>query len=289
MGTTSLTTAEQQKYLQDLRSEVGGARLPQYPKISMVNAKSEVRGMVKGEYYTSESVKNDKGEYETMTKSIGTNPEIVLLRRRYSYSLYSKSQDKLLAWTCELDNFDQQVCLVNNASGSPTLEFSGSYQDFKAYKDSKYRDIEGRNLLKFRNVFYVLFGGRIYRLFVSNASITGIPAGEKHGDYKNAQEGSFLLFEKQLQAAQVHYSERIIRLGSQIKEGDSYYLMTFADAGDNPNIAQAIEARQQLDADLRQRFAQDFGSLLAGQIQKDAVIEAEPVYASETKIEDLPF
>ena len=29
--------------------------------------------------------------------------------------------------------------------------------------------------------------------------------------------------------------------------------------------------------------------LLAGQIQKDAVIEAEPVYASETKIEDLPF
>jgi hypothetical protein len=286
MSTTALTTVEQQKYLQDLRSEVGGTRLPQYPKIAMVNDKSEVKGMVKGEYYTSEQMKNDAGEYETITKSIGTNPEIVLLRRRYSYSFYSKKQDKLLAWTCELDDFKQNVCLLNNSTGTPTLEFSGSFREFKTYADQKYRDQEGKNLLKFRNVFYVLFQGKVYRLFVSNASITGIPSGEDHGDYKNPQEGSFLLFEKLLQASQMHYSERVLRLGSQLKEGDSYYLMTFADAGENLNIVEAINLRQQLDVDLRQRFKQDFGSFISQQAaQQDTdVVEAEIVTPA-----DLPF
>jgi len=285
-ASTALTTAEQQKYLQDLRSEVGSARLPQYAKIAMVNDKSEVKGMVKGEFYTSEQVKNDAGEYETVTKSIGMSPDIVLLRRRYSYSFYSKKQDKLLAWTCELDDFKQNVCLVSNASGTATLEFSGSFQEFKMFRDQKYTDQEGKNLLKFRNVFYVLFQGRVYRLFVSNASITGIPMGEKHGDYKNPQEGSFLLFEKMLQAAGMHYSERILRLGSAIKEGDSYYLMTFADAGENLNIVEAIELRKELDADLRRRFAQDFGPLLSKQAaQQDSdIIEAEVVSTA-----DLPF
>jgi hypothetical protein len=294
MSVTALTTADQQKYLQELRSEVGGSRSPQYPKIAMVNDKTEVKGMQKGEYYTSEQVKDDSGEYKTVTKSIGMSPEIVLLRRRYSYSLYSKSQEKLLAWTCELDDFKQEVCLVNNSTGTPTVEFSGSFKAFKEYAYQKYRDpVEGKNLLKFRNVFYVMYQGKVYRLFVSNASITGIPAGEKHGDYKNPQAESFLLFEKLIQAAEMHYTERVIRLGSKLKEGDSYYLMTFADAGENVQIGESIELRKQLDQDLKRRFVQDFGSLLEAQKKPVEFVEAEvlpsDIPTQEINPADLPF
>lgn len=296
---TALTTEQQQQYLQELRSEVGGTRLPQYPKIAMVNDKTDVGSLknamrdsngqlLKGQFYTSDQIK-DGDEYKTVNVSIGMNPEVVLLRRRYSYSFYSKTQKKLLAWTCELDDFKQQVALVNNSSGSPQLEFSGSFQDFKAYREKNYQDKEGKNVLKFRNVFYLMFNGLIHRMFVSNASITGIPPGEDHGDYKNAQAGSFLLFEKIVAAAGMHFSERVLRLGSQQKQGDSYYLMTFADAGENLKIVEAIDLRQQLDIDLKKRFAQDFGRLLAGKVESNPdVIDAEPV-ASEIDPADLPF
>lgn len=251
---TALTVSEENDLLKIAIAEVGGKSLPIIPQIGMVNNMSDVEGMSIGEYYIRRSVEED-GERKTVYQSIGFKPELIILLRRYTYSRFSKSQDKLIAWTNELEGFsdDDMVHLINNKGEKPQLETSLPYPQFKSYINRTYRDDEGKMTLKFKNVLYVKYENEIYRMFLSNASVTGIPAGEDHGDYKNPQKGSFTAWERTLKAPEPQaYFFRTVKMGQSEVQGKDYRLMTFEDLGMNDDATrkQLLHDWHQLKRDL---------------------------------------
>lgn len=272
----------------------------------------EIEGMQDGEFYvTSYRRDEDSGDYQKKFTNIGRDPEVILIKRLYSYSCYNKKDKKVVAWTNEFEGFtaNDEVFLIRKPNGTPHLETRLPYPEFKQYRVKKYYDdLEGKNKLSFRNVFYALYKGRLCRMFVSNASITGVPEGEDHGDYKNPQPGSFVQFERGLRDDQGyvrHYSERKIRLGSIHNAKKDYYLMSFTDVGATPEaeLIQALETKEKLDTDLNLRFMQDFGPFIAGHptsAQVSAPVDVEETdddvpeipqieYSSDVRPEDIPF
>ncbi len=294
---TALTNAETQRALQHARSQVAGPRLPQIATIRMKNDKSDVKEFEKGEYFIERSQKNEEsGETEKVRKSIGMNPEVSIIRRLYSYSFYSEAEERLMAWTNEFEGFtfNDIVYLINNEKTPTRLEFHAPYQEFKAYAQEHYKDRSGKNLLKFKNVFYVWYEGELFRMFISNASITGIPAEEKHGDYKNPQPGCFLNFEKTLldeQGLQRAYFEAKCRFGSKQKDGDSFYIMTFENAGPPENIAGLVAVWQQFERDNKLRFVAEFGPFISQSPTTQPIVPGVPEiqYKSDVSVEDLPW
>jgi len=290
MSETALTTQAEQSLLKLARSKTGTARIPLPPSIKMVNHKGEIKGMEYGEYYIETQEKEDNNEYQKVQKSIGMNPEVILLLRLYTYTMYSETENKPLYWTNEFADFKAMVYLINNTIEQQYLQFSGSYPDFKKYKVEKFTDKKGKSELKFRNVFYVSYEKKIYRIFVSNASITGIPSGEKHGDYKDPQASSFLKFEESLETMDDGFRQAFLevncKLGSIKVQDEDYYLMTFENIGKNENLKADLQLFDEADKYVVLRTQAEFASL-----NTDPIVKSDDPSLPQPSIsaEDLPF
>lgn len=292
--TTALAPADQNRLLSQARGEVSRPRLPQFPTIKMRNAKSTMKDIKKGEFALVKNIEGEGGKSEDVTP-LGPTPKIVILKRRFSYSYYDEDTQELVAWTNEIDRFaeGQIVKLAHKRGGKKTVR-SFTWPEFKAWKEQA---DEGKKLT-FRNVLYVCVGEpkieNLARLFVSNASVTGVTDGEKTGDYKHPLPGSFLDFEKPISWSQSAYFECVCELGSTWLEQNEYYLMTFKNAGPNESMDATLPIYGMLNTELAIRFAQDFGGDTTAR-PVGAPIEAEAIevptidYVPETKVEDLPF
>lgn len=290
---TDLTTQEENNLMRQAIAEVGGRQFINIPQIGMVNNMSDIEGMSVGEFYTRKTVEED-GEKKVKTESIGFSPEVTIFVRKYTYSRFSKSQNKLLAWTNEFDSFfdDDIVHLINNKGEKPVLEFSAGYPSFKQYITKNYKDDEGKSTLKFKNVLYVKYGEEFYRFFLSNASVTGIQDGADHGDYKNPQKGSFMAFEKVLKAPAQAYFFRKVKLGSMKVAGKDYFLITFSDAGTHePDvIKQSLKDWHKLKNDLEMLQSSQFKKFLQPSVESLPELDSEqPPESYDPAPSDLPF
>lgn len=285
---TALTTQEHDHLLSLARAQVGRPRLPDYPTLKMRNAKSSLKDVEKGAYCIVRKVEKD-GTMAEDIQAIDGNPELIILKRRYSYSYYDEEMDSLVAWTNELDGFtpDQTVKLARKGPNGKEIQ-TFNWPKFKEWKKS---DPLGQKL-GFKNILYVCLGlpkvENLARLFVSNASVTGVKDGEKTGDYKNPLPGSFIDFEKPLSWSGSSYLERVCQLGSKWLDQNEYYLMTFTDIGENKNIADTLPLFKLLMADLQMRYLQDFGA--DAHCENDTEdLEPFVIHQPGVRVEELPF
>jgi hypothetical protein len=253
----ALVPSQRQELLRMMRDEVPAPRLPDYPTIKMRNAKSSLKEIEKGEFCLLKKV--DGKEEKEITK-LGTNPRVIILKRRYSYSYYDEDTDTLVAWTNELDGFNpsQVVKLARKGPNGKTVQ-TFTWPEFKAWKE---QDPLGK-LLTFRNILYVIVGEpkieNLARLFVSNASVTGVRDGDKTGSYSDPLPDSFIAFEKPISFGNSAYSEYICELGSKWLEQNEYYLTTFKVVGPNDLLDETAAVYALLRKDLAVRYSQDFG------------------------------
>jgi hypothetical protein len=270
------------------------------PTLKLKNVGGDaIEGVKDGEYFVTFQEEDDDGNKKKRVISVGANPAITIIKRLYTYSWYREAKGetpaRLMAWTNELEAFTdikpngerQEVVLVDNSqiSGSgvdePKIVYDGNYKGFKEYKDQNYRDRDGDNLLKFRNVLYVYLpvdgtDKCVFRFYVSNASVTGVKDGAKSGDYKNPEDGSLLKFIESVQASEhgILYGTKA-KLGSRYKSGGiPYYLATFENAGPVANVDQMTDLYIQLETYLIAKFENDFGNLEEG---KQGIIQAEAI------------
>ncbi len=219
----------EQSPLEQARQERATSRF-KVPIMKLRNLKSEVEIPV-GDYFTFE----EDEDGERIPVSLGPNPAVKIIAHYYCYSEYSPSENKIVLCTNELKNFDsaQRVILYEYGDNQNTILFEGNYPEFKGFKTSDRQYSQ----LKFRHVMYVLHNDKVYKLIVSNASYAGVPEGEKSGDYRKPQEGSFLHFEKCLvgdAGEPLALFEHDVELGSLEhldNETPDYLLMTFKDKG----------------------------------------------------------
>lgn len=273
---TSITTTDRTNILAMAKSLRDGERPQQFPTLKMRNSKNPTSSVKKGEFYTSKIVDGK----EDITP-LGANPHVVILHRRYSYSYFNKETEKLEAFTNEIDGFhpNQKVDLTIIApGGSKTLQ-SFMWPEFKQWKA---QDEELGKKLTFKNIMYCVLGDpkpeNVCRLFVSNASVTGVKDGEKTGDYKNPLLGSFTEFSKMFTYSGTEYCMSVCELGSQWLETNEYYLVTFKALMDNPETDECIAL---------------LGGLLKSFTpQKNVVIEPSEVHFGVPELvdsKDLPF
>jgi len=218
----------------------------------------------------------------------------VILHRCYTYSWYQEGEG-LKAWTSDVQGFnaDDRVILFAKEDGKVHVEFDGYYPDFKKLKDTKYSiEVNGKpkSFLKWQNLLYVLYEGQVYRMFVSTASAAGVADGEKGGDLRNPQQGSLLAFIETTRGDQVAKAlcEWKCMLGSRFKDDveQPYYIRTFENMGENTDIA---EAEAQFEKLITNMGSQQKRAVEKIAIDTEAPIDVQGTYASETKVEDLPW
>lgn len=267
---TALQPAELNKIVAKARSEVGTERLPPISTMKLVNKGSKVEDLdgkkIPEQHFYLSYIDDSEGT-KKINIAIGKHPEVVIIKRRYSYSMYSKTEDRLIAWTNEIDEFTQQqeVRLINNLGNQPYTEFAGNYFDFKEYKNQNYVSRDGRQEMKFRNILYVLFPNeftekKIFRLFIGNSSVTGVPDGEIQGDYKNPEPKSLLDFATQVRASEpnVFFGTKC-RLGSKYHEGEiDYYITLFEPVGPVENFQEMAQLWFELSNQLEEREKIEF-------------------------------
>lgn len=280
------------------RREIGRQRLPSIPGFKLSN-KGSKDDVPEQHFYLSASKKNDQGEFEDQIIDVGTEPVITILHRRYSYSWYRKENKakglpgRLMAWTNEIEGFgpDQRVMLVNNREEGvdPFIEYDGDFQGFKAHQNSHYQGPDGRTLLKFRNVLYVWYyhperERHLYRMFIGNSSVTGVPRGAEQGDYKNPEPRSLLKFIETLRTSEpggVLFGSKC-KLGSHLQTGGiEYYITEFENAGPTPEneLRDMASVYARLIVALSQRFESEFLSLPT----------SKPAPKSQEKVVDVDF
>lgn len=261
---------DEQKLLAQAKQELGGNSRPFIPqlKLSTYGSKTEIP---KGHFYLVVQEEVD-GEKERKEIDIGENPDIIIMKRMYAYSRYSKAKDRLLNWTNEIEGFSEEdiVYLVNAAKGRPYLEFRGSYPEFRDYKQANYYDAdEGRSKLSFTNVLYVYVehpdtDKRIFRFFVRNSSVTGIPEGEQQGNYDKPEPDSLQAFIEGMQKSDPGvFFGTICKLGSKDRGGGDipFKIVTFENAGPVADLSYMLKLWHALNKALRIRFKDDFESL----------------------------
>lgn len=167
-------TPEQQRKLEADRSR-GNGQFPQIPAIRLSN--KDMTQAPEGNYF----IETKKGKDEPADiRDIGKNPELVILYKTVTYSYFDEQNQELVAWTSDIHGYgDNPVTLFLKVNGKVTIDFEGTFNQFKAYR-SKFdilhpvtKEKTGSNLT-FKNVLYVLFEGKPYKMFVSNASAVGI-------------------------------------------------------------------------------------------------------------------
>jgi hypothetical protein len=266
-GNTALQslTPEQQEALQNARSLNKRPSAPSIPQIKVASPSSEIEGVAPGNFYTE--VYDPETEKNILT-DIGVNPAVVILHRAYMYSYYDKDSNKLLAWTSDIQGFSKfdKVYLYSIDGEKAGVEWDGGYQDFKKYIKENYtmenkRTGKVENLLKFRNVLYVLHGGMVFRMFASNASVTGIAKDSTMPDYKKPQINSLIHFcdLAGVESGDTALFESVCELGTELRKNGEvrFYLITFRFAGPNPKLANAVDCWNALLASLKLMQEQD--------------------------------
>jgi hypothetical protein len=195
------------------------------PTIKLKNSMSKVKGVKKGHFFTTEEI-----DGEVKHTDLGETVEVVILNRYYTYSNYDKDTEKLVAWTNEIIDFDSNVCVYVPQEGSaPTTEIM-HFTDFKTLKKN---DKWGR--MTFKNVLYVLLNEKVYRMFISNASNTGVVDGDKYGDFDNPLPDSLMKFCDKVGAQAGCFTDKICILGANWLEDNNYYTISF-NVGDTPKV-----------------------------------------------------
>lgn len=283
---TSLTLSQDELAIMQNDQQKMGNRFPTIPQIRLSN--TDMKQAPEGEYFIQRGYGED-AEIET----IGSYPEIVILYRTYTYS-YSTKEDGLIAWTSDIHGFGalDNVTLYKKTNGKVDIEFDGSYTDFKILKDKKYSVVDpmtgkSKSVLKFKTVLYVSYLGQCYKMFVSNASSSGVDHEGKLA-FENPKEKSLQVFFNSLwKDKKISYQYKV-QLGSElIKSSKPYYIMTFSVLGE-----QAIE-----DLKTSIRMSQDAQKaiLIIDNARKDynkkESTDPIKVIAHESEIDpaDLPF
>jgi hypothetical protein len=219
----------------------------------------------------------------------------VILHRCYTYSYY-KEGEGLMAWTSDIQDLSEYgyVTLFSKKNGNASIEFQGRYKpDFKQYitthytvQDPKYGGL--KSLMKFQTLLYVLFEGKVHRMFVSNASAAGIPQGEKAPSFKDPQPGSLISFIETTRGTEMEGAlcEFDCRLGAVFRDEmeQPFYIRTFENAGPNPKLSEALGELRKLNAaierDQRARVESAAIHDLAEETN-NGVIDALEVFADE--------
>lgn len=227
------------------RQKMGGS-MPSIPQIRLSN--KDMTQAPEGEYFT-ELYKGKDEEPEIRLR--GPNPEVTILYKTNTYSYYTKEAG-LVAWTSDIHGFTamDDVTLFVKRDGKVSVDFHGPYPSFKLHKE-KYvsRDeITGttKNLLKFKTVLYVLFEGKPYKVFVSNASNAGVDQ-DGNPSFESPQPLSLQVFNDMLWREKRAAYEFTVRLGSRLIESSKpYYIMTFENVGETPadQLRTAMTARR---------------------------------------------
>lgn len=281
----STLTPEQQEALKIARSLNKRTSLPSIPQIKVASPTSEIQGVSPGHFYTE--VYDSELKRNVLT-DIGVNPAVVILHRAYSYSYYDKATDKLIAWTSDIQGFSSfdKVYLYSFTGEKAALEWDGGYPDFKKYiraeftmENKKTGKVE--NLMKFRNVLYVLHGNQVYRMFASNSSVTGIAKDSNVPDYKKPQINSLIHFcdLAGVESGDNAFFESICELGTELRKNDAtqFYFITFRFAGPNPQLSGAIDMWNELHASLKIMLEDDVKRMSAPKtVPADAIIEDLP-------------
>lgn len=250
MSTELLSPADVQ-FLEKSRKVNSRPTVPNIPSIKLKNSEKKVEGLTRG-YYFTETYENE----EKKTRDIGPNPVVSILHRCYTYSYYDDDKDMLIAWTSEIEGFDSldpTVYLYSKKGDKAVVEYRGPYPVVKKYMKENYSIQKGdkqKSLMKFQNCLYVLFEGKVYRMFVSNAGAAGIAEGAKGPDFKDIQPKSLTDFIDSTRGAEMAaLYEFNCKLGSRFIDDaeQPYHIMTFENIGPNEKIAETVPICRQLE------------------------------------------
>lgn len=277
---TAVMSPEDMSFLKQARQMNAKPAASLYDTIKFKDSEKKVEGLTRGNYFI-ESYDGEKKTY----RDIGPDPEIIILHRVFTYSYY-KEGEGLKAWTNDIQGFSDTdfVQLYSKKSGMRDPEFSGTYKQFKIYAVQNYiaHNMDGstEKLLSFQNLLYVLFEGKIYRMFVSNASAAGIAPGERGGDFKHPQPLSLLHFiETTREQPGKAVCEYICKLGSYFKDDveQPFYIRTFENIGENPDTPSVIKLVKKIliDASKQQREIEESCNISqAREVMSTEVIDA---------------
>lgn len=298
---TAVLSPEDQEVLRQARQLNARPEVISFDTIKLKNSEKKLIDMfgqpIPRGHYLIETY--DAEKKAKLYRALGEHPEIVVLHRCYTYSYYEDGVG-LVAWTSDIQGFTDadRVVLFSKKSGKAAVEFDGTYPEFKQYAASHYvsRGLKERKLLQFQNLLYVLFEGVVYRMFVTNASAAGIPAGEKGPSFKDPQPGSLLSFIETTRGTEMDGAlcEWVCRLGSQFKDDaeQPFYLATFENAGANPKLSEALAQLKKLMTDMvkQQKDAVERLSIqsLADETKADPVWDDVPAPKSPIDVEELP-
>lgn len=293
----STLTPQQQAKLERDRSRASN----QYPTIPQIRlANKDMTQAPEGEYFIEVRKKDEESEI----RDIGKNPEIVILYKTVTYSYYDDVNKELVAWTSDIHGYgDSPVTLFLKVKGKVTIDFDGTYNEFKKYRtkfdiiDPISGDKKGSNLT-FKNVLYVLFEGKIHKMFVSNASAVGMqPDGKPSFD--KCQKNSMQYFtdmcwndQKALYDFAVTMGAKLVRKhddGEAVEAGainakvpKPFYLMQFESVRplQGEELSKAIDASIQTENAIRTIDAARKNSVTEEQ-HKVTVAEATEVFGED--------
>lgn len=243
---------EDRAVLQAARQANSRPQVMSYDSIKLKDSEKKVldingKALPRGGYYIESY---DPQKKEKAYQAIGMKPEVVILHQCFTYSWY-KEGEGLMAWTNDIQALDDTgyVTLYSKRSGQVKIEFQGRYKpDFKNFIDQKYtaRGVDGstEKLLKFQTLLYVLFEGKVYRMFVTNASAAGIPKGQKAPDFRDPQAGSLKLFVEGTRGRDMDGAlcEFVCKLGATFRDDmeQPFYIRTFENVGPNEKLPIAL-------------------------------------------------
>ncbi len=281
---TDLALSSDEMAIMNADREKMGNRFPTIPQIRLVN--KDMKQAKEGTYF----IEKRNGENVEVT-SIGENPIIVILYRTYTYS-YFTPEDGLIAWTSDIHGFGQmdEVTLYKKLNGKVEIDFEGSYPEFKAFAAQKYTTIDPvtgkpKKLLKFKTVLYVSYEGQVYKMFVSNASSSGVLDGLPSFD--KAQPKSLQVFMDTCWKSKSLPYEFTVMLGSQyIESTKPYYIMTFSHAGNQlvDDLRNSIKLSQEA-----QKAIIMIDTARKNYNKKEDPLAHEGLQAEEVDPADLPF
>ena len=290
---TQLLSPEQTEALNKARRMNAKPRPPVVPELKLVQ--TDIGNIKAGNYiiktYNPETKESD------ITK-IGENPKVTILHRAYSYSYFDEVDKELKAWTNEFTGFTNldQTFLFSKKDGKAVAEFQGNYPQLKRYKNENYCFKKGANvmsLLKFRTILYVLYAGKPYRMFVSNASNSGIdPDTGKPADMGRPMEGSLGKFCQEVSHSDANaFFEHTCALGSTKIEPEgkpAYYLMTFKEEGKTEDLGAVTNIYMQLLSDLEIMLRNDVERMSIATMEKEESSDVK-VAAEVMNSDLLPF
>jgi hypothetical protein len=244
----------------------------QYPTIPVIRlANKDMTQAPEGEYFIETKVKDGESEIQ----KLGKNPELIVLYQTRTYSYYDTDAKQLVAWTSDIHGYgDNNVVLYLKTDGKVSIDFDGTFNDFKKYR-TKFDVIDPvtekkkESLLKFKNVLYVLFEGKVCKMFVSNASAVGVlPDGRPSFD--KAQSRSMQYFtDAQWNHQQALYDVAVTMSSKLVKKQEAnqpvdpeviyaqvpkpFYIMQFESIRtlEPSELATAVEASMKAEAAIR--------------------------------------